>query len=1797
MADFTAYLRLAVDSTSATTAARNLVSLTGAAKLAGAAFAALGTGSLATDLFNITRQTGIMEASLRTATGSAENTEQAFAALVNLSSQLPENLTDVTTAFTKMVNLGLDPSEAALRSYSNTAAAMGKNLMQFVEAVADATTGEFERLKEFGIKASAQGDNVAFRFRGVTTSIKNDSDSIAGYLKSIGEVEFAGAAAERMKTLDGAVSNLGDTYDSLIRTVSKQGAGSFMTDAVRTATAALQELNDQIASGQLAGNLTAISQQVGNLAIDFTRATDTIRDAYNGLSDDTKNILSSTFTELPQNVRAFVQLTVTELLVLSEKVLAVGILIRESLNPSKAFSGDAMANFRTELERINGVRDDSIAAILREKDAATDLANSTRAQAKLAREAYDQNKANSAAAGDVLGKFKVTGEAAVTINKELIKLEKEKAESIASVLISLNDEYLQLTMSKDAYLAYTLASKGASKEQLTFAASTRKKIDQIEDEKRLIAELNDEQDRSIEKANKLAEDQKKAAADSAAEISKTITEGLMRGFESGKGIVENFRDTVENIFKTLVLRPAVEIVTDKLSKQISSLLGSFESKGADGKTNAGVGVLGALGPYGAIAAAVVGSVVGKWNDAQDAKFEKLTAAYRQGVQSTGTVLGEANKKSESIANAIDLLGDTASSTLDVNYGMYQALIEIRDGIAASAAGLARQGAGGSGDFAERIKTGSSGGGSLATGAAFAASAALSGTALYAIPVVGQFLAAGAIIGKILGGQFGGFVDSIIGGIGKAIYNKKTSISDSGIKIIGTTLADIIETGTLQAFSFADVKTKKSFIGITTSTKVKEQTDALDEIFKAQFASVFVSAGTALQEASKAFGLEFDPAKFLVDATKLSLKGLEGDALTKEIESFFSSTLDAWASFLVGGTDTLLQFQKVGEGAFETVIRLASETNTFAQYASLLSLNFNAVGLSAIGITQNIAELSGGFDSLSNSLGAYYQNFFTDSERTAAGLSQIGDKLKTIGVDAVPTSREAFRALIEAIDLTTTAGQEQFSTLISLSGAFAQLVPATKEATDATNAAADAAKKLADIASERATLENDLLQLQGDTNAIRAAELTLIDESNRALKQQIYDLIDAKKAEEEANKKAAETAAYANQVRSQSYDLEIRQLEALGHSSEALALQRAKELESLDESNRQLLLDIYAIEDYNRLFGEKLANDKAAADEVERIAKENADNLIRIAEAAAQQAEKIANERYSIEDKLLNLQGNTAEIRARELASLDESNRALQQQIYALNDQKEAADAAAKANADAAGIIEKIASERLSLENQLLQAQGKTAEIRARELASLDESNRAIQEQIYALDDQAKANADAASIAEKIAGEKLTLEGKLLQLQGNTAELRARELAAIDESNKSIQQQIYDLEDLKNAQNAAAEAADKAAQSIADYAQKLKDTASSALDGLRSSVEAEKARINGVVESASSAKSAIESAVSAEKDRLKSSLDDRLSAIKAQADAEKEAQDAIAKARVDSIKEQQSAVADSIKSMESLSSDLSSTIADMAIGSDKLTLARRRAAEFEIDTALANARAGRGLPLAGQLTSSLGIVKQNDPALYRNAAEMAFATAVTQNKLAELAKITGESISDSQRQLDILNAQLVSAESYSGASLSKYDEMIKAANDQYALDVSALDATAKTAQEQYDALTGIDSSVLSLGDALARYADIIAGAGFSNAKEQIERLDAQLLKAENQLNALLGIDNSVLSLKDSVDKFIASLTDLNADLNKDNVAALEAIAVQIQGLRDEQRVQSLKQVTALETTARNTASIAYDTVPT
>lgn len=163
-----------------------------------------------------------MNISLQTSfQGNAKAAAKAFDDINKFAAKTPYALEEVTTGFIKLKNMGLDPSEEALTAYGNTASAMGKSLNDMVEAVADAATGEFERLKEFGIKASSEGDKVTFMFQGVKTTVGKNSKEIEQYLKFIGNTKFKGGIEAQSKSVNGMLSTL---KDGVVMTAAKIGA-------------------------------------------------------------------------------------------------------------------------------------------------------------------------------------------------------------------------------------------------------------------------------------------------------------------------------------------------------------------------------------------------------------------------------------------------------------------------------------------------------------------------------------------------------------------------------------------------------------------------------------------------------------------------------------------------------------------------------------------------------------------------------------------------------------------------------------------------------------------------------------------------------------------------------------------------------------------------------------------------------------------------------------------------------------------------------------------------------------------------------------------------------------------------------------------------------------------------------------------------------------------------------------------------------------------------------------------------------------------------------------------------------------------------------------------------------------------------------------------------------------------------------------------------------------------------------------------------------------------------------------
>jgi len=217
-----------------------------------AAFAFINVSDIVGKVVNVTAEFQRLEASLVTVEGSTSKASASFDLIKTFAQQTPYQLTEVTDAFIKMKAMGLDASLESMQAYGDTASAMGKPIMQMIEAVADAATGEFERLKEFGIKASSEGDKVKFTFKGVTTEVGKNAAEIEQYLIKLGQTNFGGGMARQMETLGGQLSNLQDNWANTFNTL-----GTVATPAISTAIGGLNNAANGVR--YLAENLDTIS--------------------------------------------------------------------------------------------------------------------------------------------------------------------------------------------------------------------------------------------------------------------------------------------------------------------------------------------------------------------------------------------------------------------------------------------------------------------------------------------------------------------------------------------------------------------------------------------------------------------------------------------------------------------------------------------------------------------------------------------------------------------------------------------------------------------------------------------------------------------------------------------------------------------------------------------------------------------------------------------------------------------------------------------------------------------------------------------------------------------------------------------------------------------------------------------------------------------------------------------------------------------------------------------------------------------------------------------------------------------------------------------------------------------------------------------------------------------------------------------------------------------------------------------------------------------------------------------------
>jgi hypothetical protein len=206
-----------------------------------------GISSLANSIVETTAKYQRFEAVLTNTLGSNSSAQKAMKDIIDFASRTPFQVDELTDSFVKFANRGINLTIAEMTKLGDIAASQGKSFNQLTEAVLDAQTGEFERLKEFGIRASKEGDKVTLSFKGITKEVANNEDAIKNAILSYGELEgVAGGMEAISKTLGGSLSNLGDSLDKFFASIGSR-IGVSLSGAISTLSEMVSKFSDFIA--------------------------------------------------------------------------------------------------------------------------------------------------------------------------------------------------------------------------------------------------------------------------------------------------------------------------------------------------------------------------------------------------------------------------------------------------------------------------------------------------------------------------------------------------------------------------------------------------------------------------------------------------------------------------------------------------------------------------------------------------------------------------------------------------------------------------------------------------------------------------------------------------------------------------------------------------------------------------------------------------------------------------------------------------------------------------------------------------------------------------------------------------------------------------------------------------------------------------------------------------------------------------------------------------------------------------------------------------------------------------------------------------------------------------------------------------------------------------------------------------------------------------------------------------------------------------------------------------------------
>lgn len=317
----------------------------------------------------------------------------------------------------------------------------------------------------------------------------------------------------------------------------------------------------------------------------------------------------------------------------------------------------------------------------------------------------------------------------------------------------------------------------------------------------------------------------------------------------------------------------------------------------------------------------------------------------------------------------------------------------------------------------------------AAGTAAGAYLPIIGGALYGYQSTGQIGgaaagAAGAYYGAQLGTMvmpgIGTAIGAVLGSIGggalyTGIFGGGKQFTGSGVQMDYSGMGANANVNTYKSYS-EDGGWFRSSSQWTEYTRNEQATQLVN-------ASLAKGQATADKYAAK-LGVNYAG----IGAQSFSAGGADGAT----VEGWVKTIFDKMGTAILSNSE---QYRKDNESLLDTVSRMINQFEGMSIMLDKVNTSLGALSTGSVSALEELSKVAGGFDKLAQAQSSYFDLFYSAAEKFDVLQKTLSQTLRNVGINAMPTTVEAYKSMVASQDLTTDAGRTAYYALISNASSF------------------------------------------------------------------------------------------------------------------------------------------------------------------------------------------------------------------------------------------------------------------------------------------------------------------------------------------------------------------------------------------------------------------------------------------------------------------------------------------------------------------------------------------------------------------------------------------------------------------------------------------------------------------------------------------------------------------------------------------------------------------------------------------